>query len=80
MFILYLSLVSFYLCHHFVGKLGDLLISYFVKFGDKPTCGSDLKLYLPGLDSVESERFLTQTFKTINFDDSDAKVPKTVTS
>lgn len=60
-----------------LSKLGDLLISYFVKFGDKPTCGSDLKLYLPGLDSVESERFLTQTFKTINFDDSDAKVPKT---
>ena len=25
----------------------DLLISYFEKFGDKPCCGNDLKLYLP---------------------------------
>ena len=58
--------------------MADLLIAYFVKFGDKPCCGGDLKLYLPILDTTESEKFFQQTLKSINFDESIDRLPKTV--
>ena len=58
--------------------MADLLIAYFVKFGDKPCCGGDLKLYLPILDTTESEKFFQQTLKSINFDKSIDRLPKTV--
>ena len=60
----------------------ELLVAYFVKFGDKPCCGGDLKLYLPILDASEAEKFLAQAFNSIHFDDAkddtNNSVPKTV--
>ena len=55
--------------------LTDLLVKYFEKFGDKPCCANDLKLYLPTLDGNEGDKFLEQTLKTIGFND---KTPATV--
>ncbi len=49
------------------GEMCDLLVGYFEKFGSKPCCGSDLKLYLPLLDSNEANRFFEETFKFISF-------------
>ena len=55
----------------------DLLVAYFKKFGEKPCCGSDLKLYLPGHEANEVDRFLEETLKLIDFDESNM-VPRTV--
>ena len=56
----------------------DLLISYFEKFGDKPCCGNDLKLYLPIIqDATETARFFEKTYAMISFENSD-KRPKNV--
>lgn len=43
------------------GEMTELLIAYFVKFGEKPCCGGDLKLYLPILDASEVDKFFSQT-------------------
>ena len=58
-----------------MAELTDLLVKYFEKFGDKPCCANDLKLYLPTLDANEADKFLEEALKTINFD---AKIPATV--
>ena len=56
----------------------DLLISYFEKFGDKPCCGNDLKLYLPIIqDATETARFFEKTYEMISFENS-VKRPKNV--
>ena len=64
------------------GEMTELLVAYFVKFGDKPCCGGDLKLYLPILDDSEAEKFFVQTLNSINFDetkdDTNNSLPKTV--
>lgn len=57
------------------GELTDLLTAYFATFGDKPCCGSDLKLYLCSLDAAEADRFLDEALKTIKFSDN---LPETV--
>ena len=51
------------------GEMTELLVAYFVKFGDKPCCGGDLKLYLPILDASEADKFFVQTLNSINFDE-----------
>ena len=64
------------------GEMTELLVAYFVKFGDKPCCGGDLKLYLPILDAPEADKFFVQTLNSINFDetkdDTNNPLPKTV--
>ena len=61
----------------------DLLVGYFTKFGDKPCCGSDLKLYLHILDSSEADKFLEKTLSSIGFNEeikteSNNPLPKSV--
>ena len=64
------------------GEMTELLVAYFIKFGDKPCCGGDLKLYLPILDASEADKFFVQTLNSINFDetkdDTNNPLPKTV--
>ena len=64
------------------GEMTELLVAYFVKFGDKPCCGGDMKLYLPILDASEADKFFVQTSNSINFDetkdDTNNPLPKTV--
>ena len=52
------------------GEMTELLVAYFIKFGDKPCCGGDLKLYLPILDASEADKFFVQTLNSINFDET----------
>ena len=53
-----------------MSDLTDLLTEYFKKFGDKPCCATDLKLYLPTLDCSEATKFLQETSKTACLDDN----------
>lgn len=56
-------------------EMTDLLIAYFVKFGDKPCGGNDLKLYLPYLEATEAEKFFTDSLKAISFIN---EIPETI--
>jgi len=64
-----------------ISEMTELLVAYFMKFGDKPCCGGDLKLYLPILDASEADKFFVQTLNSINFDetkdDTNNPLPKT---
>ncbi len=55
----------------------DLLVGYFKKFGEKPCCTSDLKLYVTTLETAEADRFLKESFQLIDLDAS-GLVAKTV--
>ena len=61
----------------------DLLVAYFERFGSKPCCMSDLKLYVSSLESSERGEFFTRTAECISHTDSLHKslppgVPSTV--
>jgi len=57
-------------------ELGELLVRYFERFGSKPSCALDLKLYLPSAGKDSIKKFFDQT---LNFIELDAeKVPKSV--
>jgi hypothetical protein len=59
------------------GELCRLLVAYFAKFGTKPACALDLKLYLPSVGSESKQRFFDEAFKLIDLDD-DRQAPKSV--
>jgi hypothetical protein len=59
-------------------ELCDLLVAYFKKFGTKPACALDLKLYLPSIGNKSKQHFFDQTFQMIDLDDR--QVPKSVSS
>ena len=56
--------------------LCDLLVNYFERFGSKPACALDLKLYLPSIGKESINRFFDETSKLIDFDEN--QVPKSV--
>lgn len=59
-----------------LGETTELFIEYFRKFGHKPCCVSDLRLYLNLLDSERKTELATRLMKDIGI--SDTSVPKTV--
>ena len=54
----------------------ELLVAYFERFGSKPVCMSDLKLYVSSLESSEREEFFSRTEECISH--ADNGVPSTV--
>lgn len=53
-----------------------MLIAYFAKFGSKPCCASDLKLYVPTLEASEVNRFIDETLTFIPLD-GETNAPRT---
>ena len=56
--------------------LCDLLVKYFERFGSKPACALDLKLYLPSIGKESVNRFFDETSKIIDVDEN--QIPKSV--
>ena len=54
----------------------DLLVDYFERFGSKPCCMTDLKLYVSSLESSERDEFFSRTAECISL--TDKGVPSTV--
>ena len=54
----------------------DLLVAYFERFGSKPCCMTDLKLYVSSLESSERDEFFSRTAECISL--TDKGVPSTV--
>jgi hypothetical protein len=63
-------------CFAIDGDLCKLLIDYFLRFGSKPACALDLKLYLPSVGKESINRFFDETLKFIEFDEK--QVPASV--
>jgi len=57
-------------------ELCDRLVKYFERFGAKPTCALDLKLYVPSIGEESTKTFFDATLKLIDLDDKN--VPKSV--
>lgn len=63
---------------HFVffplsGKFMSLLVTYFEKFGGKPVCYSDLRLYLPHLPVSEHDLFIKRAEETIQYSEQEVE-------
>ena len=54
----------------------DLLVDYFERFGSKPCCMTDLKLYVSSLESSERDEFFSRTAECISL--ADKGIPSTV--
>ena len=54
----------------------ELLAAYFERFGSKPCCMTDLKLYVSSLESSERDEFFSRTAECIS--QTDNGVPSTV--
>lgn len=59
-----------------LGETTELFIEYFRKFGHKPCCVSDLRIYLNLLDGERKTELAARLMKDIGI--SDTSVPKTV--
>lgn len=61
-----------------LGDTTELFIEYFRKFGHKPCCVSDLKIYLNVLDCEKKSELSTRLMKDVGI--SDTSVPQSVSS
>lgn len=59
-----------------LGETTELFIEYFRKFGHKPCCVSDLRIYLNLLDADKKAELATRLMKDIGI--SDTSVPNSV--
>lgn len=59
-----------------LGETIELFIEYFRKFGHKPCCVSDLRLYLNLLDSEKKSELSTRLIKDVGI--SSTSVPQSV--
>lgn len=59
-----------------LGETTELFIEYFRKFGHKPCCVSDLRIYLSLLDNDKKSELSTRLMKDVGI--SDTSVPQSV--